>query len=195
MEKTIKNTGFIQIKRNDEILNLIRKRPSAFLLLTLIAFRARRTKENQFDGLEIGEAYIGDYQSYCATLQVYRTDKKFLETNGIITTRATNRGTIAKLNSTSLFDINAEELTIQPTNYQHAVNKQLTTNNNDKNVNNANNTNNKSQIKINEEKSLSNKEQKVSQTPKTINTRGLESMREVLERRGILPKGVKQNDK
>lgn len=188
MEKITKHTGFIQLKRNEEVFNLIRKRPSAFLLLTLIAFRARRTKENQFDGLEIGEAYIGDFKSYCATQQIYRTDKKFLETNRIITTKATNKGTIAKLVGSTFFDINAEELATQPTNNQRAANEQPTTNNNDNNVKNANNTNNKSRLEINESKSLPYKGETHTRYPEanpTLTARGMSSIGEIIQRKGV----------
>jgi hypothetical protein len=71
---------FIQFVRDSKEFEFsINKRPSAFVLLSLIAQRARRTNENIQDGLEIGEALIGDYKTYQATEQTYRTDKKYLE--------------------------------------------------------------------------------------------------------------------
>lgn len=131
--------GFIKLIRfSANAEEVIRRRSSAFCLLTLIALRARRKNDTNFDDLELGEALIGDFESYGATEQVYRTDKKFLETFNFITTRTTNRGTIAKLVDTTIFDINIERTNDQPnsqlTTNQRTANDQLTTNKNIKNI-------------------------------------------------------------
>lgn len=134
MENTNNNTvGFIKLLRTKDVFELIRRRPSAFNLLTLIAYRAKRTNEENFDQLEIGQAYIGDPESYGVTQQVYRTDKKFLENHNLATFKATNKGTIARLISTSIFDINEEKITNKPTSDERTTNERLTTNKNDNN--------------------------------------------------------------
>lgn len=110
---------------------LLHSRPTALLLLTVIAFRARRTEQKTFDGLEIGEALIGDYEKYGVSRQIYRDDLAFLEKNQLITTKRTTKGTIAKLLSDEVFDINAEgRRTIERTKREPSENQQRTTNNN-----------------------------------------------------------------
>lgn len=105
------NHGYIQLMRSNEVENLIKRRPTAFVLLTIIALRARRTRDRSFDGLKIGEAYIGDHRSYGASSREYRTDKKILEQYGLATFKATTKGTIAQIADTAIFNINAENKT------------------------------------------------------------------------------------
>ena len=100
--------GFIQLNRSKEAEELLLKRPNAFLLLTQIAMRARRTDAFNAHGLEIGEALIGDYKSCGLTERTYRTAKKRLAEYGFATFKPTNKGTIAKLSNKSIYDINAE---------------------------------------------------------------------------------------
>lgn len=109
---------FIKFLRTPESFDIL-KNPNALSLLALIALRARRTSSIIY-GLEPGEALIGDYKSCGLTEQKYRTAKKNLEKWEIITTRATNKGTIAKLINTDVFDVNSE-----PDNGQ--VNETITT--------------------------------------------------------------------
>ena len=156
METNLHNyKGFIKLYRSNQVLNLLEKRPSAFTLLTLIALRARRTNEVYFDELQIGEAYIGDYKSYKVSMQIYRTDKKFLEKYDLATFKTTTKGTIARLIKPVIFDINEEEITNKIT-INHATTSVLTTTN--KNENNINNEKNiKSRFKKNPVKSLSYK--------------------------------------
>ncbi len=121
------------LRYSPEFDALIKHRPTAFVLLTLIAKRARRTSDVIIDNLEIGEALIGDYETYGVTEQVYRSDKIFLKKFNFATFRSTNKGTVAKITATSIFDINAEELTHKPTGDHRTTNEQLTTNKNTKN--------------------------------------------------------------
>lgn len=107
--------GFVKMVRNHGLLSVLKKRPSAFCLLALIALRAKRTSDADFEGLNVGEAFVGDYDAYGVTQQVYRTDKKWLEKWGLVTFRSTARGTVAKLVSKEFFDINAQEPTTDPT--------------------------------------------------------------------------------
>lgn len=128
--------SYIQFNRDsDDFEWLLRVRPTAFLLLAVIAKRAKRTTDHPDKRLEVGEAFIGDFESYGVTRQVYRTDLKFLKFNQLLTIRTTNRGTIVKLIDTNIFNINEEQLTTRNVPNQPSTNHQLTTNNNDKNVN------------------------------------------------------------
>jgi hypothetical protein len=128
------NGDFIKTARNSQLADfIIRKRPTAFVLLYLIAKRAKRTNDHPDKSLEIGEAEIGDYESYGVTRQVYRTDLEWLVTNQLVTTKSTNKGTIVKLVNYEVFDINAEQPTTKLTRNQPTTNQQLTTNKNDKN--------------------------------------------------------------
>jgi hypothetical protein len=98
------------------------KHPYAFLLLSLIAERARRCSGHP-DGLEIGDALIGDFRkSGIPTEAIYRTAKntlvkikaiKIKETNRnplkknkISTNRITTTGTLVTLLNSDVWDIN-----------------------------------------------------------------------------------------
>ncbi len=98
--------GFIKMQRNNVTFDLLRERPSAFCLLTLIALRTKRTRVEDFRGIGIGEARIGDYKEYGVTEAIYKTDKAFLERHRLVDFIPTPRGTIAKLKNTNFFDIN-----------------------------------------------------------------------------------------
>ena len=97
--------GFLKLMRSPESLELLRDL-LAFGLLALIAFRTRWRFAFSADGLEIGEALIGDYKHIGLSRQQYRTRIARLVKWGFITVRPTPKGTIAKLTSTAVFDIN-----------------------------------------------------------------------------------------
>ncbi len=111
--------NFIMLNRCEETLLLLRKHPNAFLLLTQIAERARRY-DGHPDGLKIGECHIGDYKNCGLTEQKYRTAKSILEKKSYIkiietcrnrkksTTGSTTEGTLVKLLSSVVYDINIE---------------------------------------------------------------------------------------
>lgn len=125
--------SFIKTNRDSVVFEFLAKnRHSALVLLLLIAKRAKRTEYHPDKRLEIGEAYIGDYETYGVTKQIYRTDKALLKSTGQITLRTTNKGTIARLVRTDLFDINSLELTpkLTPglTQQQHTTNTPATPN-------------------------------------------------------------------
>ncbi len=102
------NFGFLKLSRSPEVDELMRY-PAAFMLLTQVARRARRTADGfNPDGLGIGEALVGDYRSIGASEQRYRTSKAQLEKWGFATFRATNKGTVARLLNTRVFDINPD---------------------------------------------------------------------------------------
>ncbi len=124
--------GFIKLSREELTEELVLKHPNAFILLTIIALRARREDSPLKDSLVAGQALIGDYEYMGLTEQKYRTAKKVLENNGLITTRATNRGTIATLVNTMVYDVNIhsgnEQGNADITNKQRTDNEQITTN-------------------------------------------------------------------
>jgi len=137
-----KQTTFIQLMRSKDTMELI-KEQDAFILLSIIALRARRTNEFNVHELKQGEALIGDFKNYGMTEQRYRTAKKKLEKWKFITIKATTKGTIATLLDNGIYDINLEanngQSNGQATDDQRTTNDQPTTNNNDKNVNKENN--------------------------------------------------------
>lgn len=127
--------SFIKTHRESAVFDFLAKnRHSALVLLLIIARRAKRSHNHPDKRLEIGEAYIGDYETYGVTKQIYRTDKALLKSTGQITLRTTNKGTIARLVSKDLFDINSAELTpiLTPelTQQQHTTNTPATPNKN-----------------------------------------------------------------
>ena len=139
------------MKNEDTWLKLYRGRvteelmahPWALLLFMQIALRAQRTNTfNRYD-LDVGEALLGDYKSLKMTEGQYRAAKKFLEKHSFATFRGTNRGTIAKLINTDIFDPNLEnedELNNEQTTAQQQTdNEPTTTTNNVKKENNAKN--------------------------------------------------------
>ena len=100
------NYGFIKQSRNPFIDNELLKHPHAFVLLTQIARRTHRGDGPNPKQLAVGEALLGDYRSIGATERRYRTAKNWLEKSGLATFKATNKGTIAKLTSTDIYDLN-----------------------------------------------------------------------------------------
>jgi len=126
---------FIKLIRSEKAIQLLRDVP-CFMLLSAIAMRARRTDAFNVHGLETGEALVGDHRSYGLTEQQYRTAKKKLARWVIATFRATNKGTVAKLADSSVYDINSEpdntEANEQSTSKQRASNERLTTNKNER---------------------------------------------------------------
>ena len=135
--------SFVMCKRNELLVSeILNKNPHAFVLRFFIAVRAWRGPGVSPRDCDIGEALIGDYSKMGMTEQKYRTAKKHLEKMGFITTKSTNKGTVAKLINTKLFDPNFElgneQINGQITSKQRAVNEQVTTNNNCKNLNNWN---------------------------------------------------------
>jgi hypothetical protein len=129
------NYGYIKLNRGPATEELM-KEPDCYMLLSVIAYRARRTQDFNVQNLKLQEALIGDYQSVGLTRQRYRTALKKLVKWGYITTRTTNKGTIATLLNSSIFDINSEsgnqQVNQPPTNGQPSSNHQATTNNKDK---------------------------------------------------------------
>lgn len=111
---------FLKLILSAELDYLQENHPNAFLLLILIAKRARRYDGNP-DELVIGEAYIGDYEKAgIATRQQYRTALDVLTMRSHIikvetcrtrqksTTGSTTKGTKVKILRSDVCDINPE---------------------------------------------------------------------------------------
>jgi len=123
--------GFLKIVRGDKARELMAY-PNAWTLLSVVAYRARRTNTTlNPHGLQLGEALIGDYRSYGMTCRNYRTAKQQLEKWDLATFKATNKGTIAKLADTSVYDINIngsdKQADTRPTSSRQAADKQADT--------------------------------------------------------------------
>lgn len=129
------NRGFIKFLRSESTRQLMR-RPKCFVLLALIAQRARRTGDLSVSELQVGEALLGDHATIGLTEQEYRTAKRTLERLGLATFMGTSRGTIARLTDTTVFDINAATDNVrsngQATDRQRPANERVTTNKNER---------------------------------------------------------------
>lgn len=122
------NTGFLKLTIDFDQIGIFKKRPTALLLLLLIAKRAKRSNNHPDKDLEIGESWIGDWACYCTSERCYRTDKKWLEKYQIVTIKVTTKGTIAKIVGTSYVDINSEKVTDKVTDKRRTSDGQVTTN-------------------------------------------------------------------
>lgn len=99
---------FTKMNHTQATLDLIKDK-NAFGLLALIAVRARRRDGFEFHNgahvdLKIGQAYIGDYKSCGLSQKEYRNAKKRLVESKYITAQGTNKGTIATIINTDVFD-------------------------------------------------------------------------------------------
>jgi hypothetical protein len=119
------NGGFLKLMRGPETEELM-GHPNEFLLLTIISYRARRSDSFNGEGLQPGEAVIGDFRNYGLTERQYRTAKQRLEKWRFSTFRATNKGTIAKLTDSRVWDINMNEGDGQATGKRQKNDRQTT---------------------------------------------------------------------
>ena len=99
--------GYVKLWRSDEFWQLV-KDHKAYVLASIIAVRARRTDGLNLYSLDVGDALLGDYRDYGMTEGEYREAKKRLQDAKYATFRTTNRGTIARLVFTGVFDPNLE---------------------------------------------------------------------------------------
>lgn len=106
------NRGFLKLMRGMETEELLRDR-KAFQLLTLIACRARFVRTASLDGMQYGQARIGDYPVLGMTEKEYRNAKERLARRGLASFRGTGRGTIATLLDSRVFSIADERNTLQ----------------------------------------------------------------------------------
>jgi hypothetical protein len=99
--------GFLKLMKS-KLLEELLMEPACFVLLTQIAYRARRVEGLSIKKVGLGEALIGDYRNIGLTRQKYRTALLKLVDWGLITIKTTNKGTVAKLMGKQVFDINEE---------------------------------------------------------------------------------------
>ena len=115
-----------------DALELLKANKNCLILAFVIAYRARYREGFSADGLGLGEALIGDYENYGMTRQEYRTALAQLCKWNFVTTRPTNKGTIARLTDTRLFDplnqAGNHPANQQATTSQPPANHQTTTN-------------------------------------------------------------------
>lgn len=100
-----RDAGFVVMMRNPDIVELIEASPLSWALVSIIAFRARYRPGISLKGLQPGEAFLGDYKAYGMTGKQYRTVKTKLSDWEFAAFRTTNRGTVARLLDTRLFDV------------------------------------------------------------------------------------------
>jgi len=127
--------GFIKLNRGPDTLELLND-PNAFILLTVIALRARRTDEFNIHNLRSGEALIGDYAKYGLTRRQYRTAMKRLGQWGLAAFKPTTHGTVAALSDTRVYDINERAGDQETADRRPTRGQRATTNKNEKNEKN-----------------------------------------------------------
>ena len=125
---------FIKCYRSIEAWELLQANKNAFILLWVVASRAYRGSSGNPSNLKVGQAFLGDHSSYGMNRAQYRTAIKSLKRMGYLTTKTTNKGTIATLTNTSIFDPNMETqnraATANTTNKPPKKRSYLTTNKN-----------------------------------------------------------------
>jgi len=103
-------TSFVKAMRSEQAA-FLDHHPNANHLLNVIARRARRTK-CELNQLEIGECFIS-FRSVGLSEQQYRTAKKQLEKWNLAEfkkgRKVTDKGTVALLLNSSIYDININE--------------------------------------------------------------------------------------
>jgi hypothetical protein len=136
--KGMKN-GYIQLKREseDKVYQIMKKHYPSYLLLNQIAYRARwKNQLNDHENLQLNEALIGDNKTIGISNRQYRTAKVNLSKWHFSTFKETNKGTIATLLDSSIFDINSNQSDNQddkrPTSTRQAPDKHPTTKEKDK---------------------------------------------------------------
>lgn len=98
-------TRWISLHCGEEAKTLLAKHPNAFLLLCQIAMRAR-WKDCPITKLKVGEAFIGDWKAAgLHSEKAYQVAKKRLATCGLATFQGGNKGTVAKLTTTTIFSL------------------------------------------------------------------------------------------
>jgi hypothetical protein len=125
------NHGFIKLHRSPETLELLND-PNAFVLLTVIALRARPTDEFNIHNLRSGEALVGDYKKCGLTRRQYRTALKHLAHWGFAAFKPTTRGTVATLRDARVYDINEAAGDQQTTTRRPPSDQRATTNKKEK---------------------------------------------------------------
>jgi hypothetical protein len=101
-------SGFIKLQRGEPINLLLEHDHKAFVLLTVIALRARYADGPNMLGLSFGQAVVGDLASVGLTPKEYRCAKRRLERLQLATFTGSRRGTIATLTDSRIFSLRDE---------------------------------------------------------------------------------------
>lgn len=105
----MKANRWIALVCSDEANALLENYPSAFLLLTQIAMRAK-WKDCPITGLKAGEAFIGDWKrAGLHSPKAYQVAKQRLEKCKLVAFQGENKGTRAKLLDSTIFSISADQ--------------------------------------------------------------------------------------
>ena len=126
--------GFVKLLRHPDAEALMTYDQNAWALLSLIAYRARRT-DCPVTGLRVGQCFVGCGDFKGMSRGQYREATKRITKQGFATIQTTNRGTIVTLSESSPWDINAEGTTSTATIQQPASNQPATTNKNEERKN------------------------------------------------------------
>jgi hypothetical protein len=98
----------ITLKRSSQTMELL-KDHNAFILLTVIALRARQASGFNLHGLKPRQVLLGDCRAYGMSLQQYRSAKKRLAKWSLARFHPTNEGTIATLLDGRIYDIDGSK--------------------------------------------------------------------------------------
>jgi len=96
--------GYFKLMRSDTTRELLQD-PKAFTLLAVIAYRAKWKGGLSVHNLEPGQALVGDHRSFGLSAKEYRTAKQRLGKYHLAAFKGTNKGTVATLLNTDVFDI------------------------------------------------------------------------------------------
>lgn len=123
---------FVKLMDSLQVRELISMHPLAFAILSLAAQRAKWSEDSK-SKLEIGEAMIaasdfdGRGKNKGMTRQTFRTNLNKLVNSGFATIKSTNEGTLIKIITTDIYDINRKS-TNQRINQQVTSKQPLTEN-------------------------------------------------------------------
>jgi hypothetical protein len=108
-ERTLKK-GFVALVLGEATLDMLKRDPKGFLLLTEVAIKAAR-RDDRWDGLGIGQAMIGPWETNQKGFeeQPYRDAKERLERHGLATFTGTRKCTIATITNRLIYDIGVEK--------------------------------------------------------------------------------------
>lgn len=98
-------SGWFKAVRSEVGFELIKLNPNAFVLLYVIAFRARWHDGFNAKGLTIGQAFLGDHKNYGMSERQYRTAKQVLETHRFATFKATSKGTVSTITDSRVWEL------------------------------------------------------------------------------------------
>src|SRR3989339_1465630 len=87
---------------------LFERYPFAFVLMTIIAKKAMHDNKTALMGLSKNQAFITDYKKFGLTESKYRKAKKQLAEFGLASFKSTNKGTIATILDTRIYDVKTE---------------------------------------------------------------------------------------